>query len=471
MLIKFKRYQQIIKINEMMLSDKADRKALTMMRKCSSQIVNHFGFFADLLFSLKIMEVPNEFCDTMCTDGKAIGYSADFVNSLTEEEVVFVIIHELMHNANFHFNRQGGRDAKVWNYAADYAINLLIDDMAREMKILSTPKKILLDQTYRDMGAEQIYELIKNDQKGGGGGGQGQPGQGSGKPQQGQGGGQGGDNTIGQDIKPVGSIEKVGEEIFKGQEGAGNPDVENAKSASDLENVWKKIRQQASTRSQGVGSAGMDRWIKKANKAKVNWKTELKKFVNNAMQELDYGFFNKRFIYKDMYLPGPKQVDKSMFKDVVIAIDTSGSITQDTLDKFGAELLKLFGQFQIERCYVIWCDSTIPGWSSSSNTKNPQGVQVFQRVDKSFKLNKLKPQGGGGTSFVPPFDWVQQNLLKKGRQPAFFIYFTDAYGSAPSSGQFGLRQYIKRVMWIVTDNLDASNLKFGKKIYIDKLVD
>ena len=462
MLIEFKRYKQLVNINEMMISDKADRKALTKVRKCSSQIVNHFGFFADLLFSLKIMEVPKNFCGTMCTDGKAIGYCADFVNKLVEEEVVFVIIHELMHNANFHFNRQGNRDHGLWNEAGDYAINLLIDDMSRELKILSTPSKILLDQQYRDMGAEQIYEILKK--KGGSGQpGSGQPG--SGKPGSGK---PGKPNMIGQDIKPVGSIGKVGEEIFKGQEGAGNPDVENAKNAQELENVWKKIRQQASTRSQGVGSGGMDRWIKKANKAKVNWKTELKKFVNNAMSELDYGFFNKRFIYKDMYLPGPKNVDKSMFRDVVIAIDTSGSITQETLDKFGAELLKLFGQFQIERCYVIWCDSSIPGWDSSSNQKDAKGVQIFQRVDKSFKLTKLRPVGGGGTSFVPPFEWVQKNLLKRGRQPAFFVYFTDAYGDSPSPGKFGIRQYVKRVMWIVTDNLDASNLKFGKKVYIDK---
>ncbi|MCF7866770.1 VWA-like domain-containing protein [Candidatus Woesearchaeota archaeon] len=465
MLVKFKRYKQSLTINEMVVSDKADRQALTKIRKCATQIVNNFGFFADLLFSLKLMEVPKDFCDTMCTDGKAIGYCADFVKKLSEEEVVFVIIHELMHNANFHFNRQGGRDPRIWNYAGDYAINLLIDDMTKDSKIISTPKDILLDQKYRDMGAEQIYEIIIEKQKekqGQGKSGQGQ-GQGQGKSGQGQGQGkpgqgEGGDNIIGQDIKPTGSIEKVGEEIFKDQEGTGNSEVENAKNAQELENVWKKIRQQASTRSQGVGSGGMDRWIKKANKAKVNWKSELKKFINSALTELDYAFFNKRFIHKGVYLPGPKNIDKSMFSDVVIAIDTSGSITQETLDKFGAELLKLFGQFQIERCYVIWCDSDIPS----------NGVQTFNRIDSSFKLEKLRPVGGGGTSFKPPFEWVYNNLLKKGRQPAFFLYFTDAYGSAPTPSQYGIAQYIKRIMWIVTDNLDASNLKFGKKIYLDK---
>jgi len=60
-------------------------------------------------------------------------------------------------------------------------------------------------------------------------------------------------------------------------------------------------------------------------------------------------------------------------------------------------------------------------------------------------------------------------MLRKGRVPAFFIYFTDAYGSAPTPSEYGLRSYNQRVMWVITDNDDASSIKFGKKLYIDKM--
>ena len=148
MLTKIKHFEYVVNLNEMIVSTKVDNRALTQIRKCFTQIVTNWGFFADLLFQLKIMEVPKSFCETMCTDGKAIGYCADFVNKLTESEVTFVIIHEIMHNANFHFNRQGVRNGVVWNYAGDYAINLLINDMASGTNLLKAPNKVYVYYYY-----------------------------------------------------------------------------------------------------------------------------------------------------------------------------------------------------------------------------------------------------------------------------------------------------------------------------------
>jgi predicted metal-dependent peptidase len=84
-------------------------------------------------------------------------------------------------------------------------------------------------------------------------------------------------------------------------------------------------------------------------------------------------------------------------------------------------------------------------------------------------LERLVPKGGGGTSFFPPFVWIRDNMLKKGKTPAFVIYFTDAYGNAPKVSQYGIGSYAQRLMWVITDNDDASNLKYGEKIYLDKL--
>ena len=204
----------------------------------------------------------------------------------------------------------------------------------------------------------------------------------------------------------------------------------------------------------------MDRWIRDINKPKVNWKRELKKFFNSIFNQKQYGYYNKRYIDRGDYRRGLKKIDSNQFNNVVIAIDTSGSITDDTLNKFGTELKKIFKEHEIDDCYVIWCDADIP----------TDGVQHFKHVNKKFNLDKLKPTGGGGTSFIPPFQWVEKNLIKKGKIPAFFIYFTDAYGSAPSSSEYKIKKYVKKVMWVITDNDDASSLKFGRKLYIDKIL-
>ena len=96
---------------------------------------------------------------------------------------------------------------------------------------------------------------------------------------------------------------------------------------------------------------------------------------------------------------------------------------------------------------------------------------VFILSETQFKIDKLKPKGGGGTSFKPPFKWVQNNILKKGKIPAFMVYFTDAYGDAPNIGEYSIKSYANRVLWVITNNDQASNIKFGKRIFIDKILE
>jgi len=473
MLTKFNVYETLLTLNEIVGSDIVDKKALNTIRRCFTQIITNYGFFAELLFQLNIVEAnASTGVDTMATDGKNIAYNADFVNKLTDPEVVFVIIHEIMHNANFHFARQSTRDHNLWNQAADFAINIQIDDMRKDMNtnVLSPPKGILLDDKYRGMMAEVIYDLLEKEQQGKPkpkpGQGQGQPGQGQpgqGQPGQGQPGqpgqgkpgqGQGQPGVPPGDIRSPGSLDGVGKTIYEG-----NKELDDAKTEEELEKKWQDIRNNAAVKNAGSGSSSLDRWLRKANKPKINWRQELKKFVAQVFDELDYAYSNKRFIWQDMHLPGPKEVDTSSYEHVVIAIDTSGSINDDTLSKFSTEMMKLFKTYSIHDCTVIWCDSNIP--------KN--GVQTFKIADKTFKLDKLHPVGGGGTSFKPPFEWIQKNLIKRGKIPAFVIYFTDAYGEAPSPGEYAIRTYGNRVLWVITENDSAPHLKFGKKIFIDKM--
>lgn len=455
MLTKFEKFNKLLSLNEMKANDKIDQEALNKVRKSFSQIINNCGFFADLLFNLKIMEAdPKSGVETMATDGKAIAYSSDFVKKLTEPEIVFVLIHEVMHNANFHFDRQGNRDPEVWNWAGDYAINIQIDDMREDMKAqwLKAPQGILLDAKYRGMNAEMIYdELIKQGKGKGQGKGQGQ-GQGQGKP------GGSGPGSLPGDIRKPGSLS--GGEIYvpePGEEAQGNPDITKTDNPDQLRKIWQEVRNSAAVKNAGTGSASFDRWLRKVGKPKVNWRAELKKFVATVYDELDYKYFNKRFISQDLYLPGAQAADVSTYQNVIVAIDTSGSISDDTLAKFAGELLKLFKTYSVLNCYVIWCDSEI------------SSVQTFERADKSFKISELKPTGGGGTSFKPPFKWVQDNIIKKGKIPAFMLYFTDAYGDAPNIGQYGIKSYHNRVLWVITENDSATNLTFGKKLFIDKM--
>ena len=475
MLTNFDIFKQIT-LNES-VAEGVDEKAYGLMRQSYMQIVTSLPFFAELLFNLAIYEASSESgVDTMATDGRSIFYNAEFVKGLKPGVCTFVLIHEIMHNANFHFARQGGRDHELWNYAADYAINIPISDLAQGTKgkaigmQVPSPDEMCFDEKYRGMNAEMIYDILEKNppppKKGGGGGkpgqGQGKPGQGQGtpgqQPGQGQGSGPGrpapkGGGLPSGDVRSPGSLSpKNGKQVY-----SGGKHVAEATNSTQLEEEWRRIRNDAATKNQGTGSDSFDRWVKSLNNPKVNWRNELRRFVGTILNNWDFAMGNRRFIHAGKYYPGLKEADPDGFEDVVIAIDTSGSITDETLGKFGTELVSLFKEYAIT-AHVIWCDASIPDG----------GVQDFDLQDKKFALHKLEPKGGGGTSFHPPFMWIKTNLLDKGKTPAFVIYFTDADGDCPSSMQYGISRYQNKVMWIVTDKDDTNKIHFGKCIFIDK---
>jgi predicted metal-dependent peptidase len=99
--------------------------------------------------------VPRDDIDTMATDSRSIFYSPDYVMSLSEDECKGVIAHEISHVALRHFGRQGDRETKLWNIAADYELN---PDLIQAGMTL--PDGLLIDARFDGLSAEQIYNVV-----------------------------------------------------------------------------------------------------------------------------------------------------------------------------------------------------------------------------------------------------------------------------------------------------------------------
>ena len=109
-------------------------------------------FFGSLLFRLKGREQRS--IPTMATDGVSLYYNPEFVDTLNSATLAGVLAHEVMHPALQHHLRRSKRDPRRWNEACDYAINPLLLDAG-----LSLPDGVLVDQRFRGMSAEQIYNV------------------------------------------------------------------------------------------------------------------------------------------------------------------------------------------------------------------------------------------------------------------------------------------------------------------------
>jgi predicted metal-dependent peptidase len=97
--------------------------------------------------------------------------------------------------------------------------------------------------------------------------------------------------------------------------------------------------------------------------------------------------------------------------EIVVGIDTSGSIGKKELTTFFSELNAIAEEVIPERIHVLYIDAELAG------------VDTFEMGEPLV----ARPRGGGGTDFCPAFQWTQDN----GVSPQALVYFTDMYGDFP----------------------------------------
>lgn len=387
------------------------------MTRARTQLLLNQPFFGALCLRLKLLPGPVR---TMATDGKHILYSPAFVESLQPSEVEAVLAHEVMHVALAHHCRRGERDRRMWNEAADFAINPILIGNG-----FTLPAGALVDASFDNLGAEEIYSRLLQ-RRGGADSVQHQS-----PPPQAVGGG-----SIPHQGVPSASLPNTqGSETVGGQpdhhaadgEGDSTEDAsgesrpsgfgevvdatdDEGKPASPAERSrqqhdWSIAADQAMRAAKVCGHepANVARPLEESRQSRQDWRSILRDFIMSTTPS-DYRWTppNRRHIASGLYLPS---VDRTGLGTVVIAVDTSGSIGLRELEQFGGEISAIVNEAKPETIHVVYCDAA---------------VQSSQEFGPSEPLH-LEPNGGGGTDFRPVFDWVVEN----GILPACLIYLTD----------------------------------------------
>lgn len=365
--------------------EKLEAEVELTVGRAAYKLFKHEPFWATLF--LKLERFYTRAVPTMGTDGKHLLINPDFVTKMAFEEVVGVLLHETLHVAMGHHLRRGNRHPIIWNVAADYVINLIITDsgnftphMAQDIKY-RLPQGCLHDPAYKGLNTEQVYDLIMKDAK-----------------KQAQAAGQdqdlfdypGANGEMGDD--PSEADLKEGERSLKSDLNQAN---ETAKKA-------------------GKGSIMGERITDDANKNSIDWRSVLKRFVD-AVYQADYSWNrpNRRHVAEGIYLPSAVLEDG--MGELIVAIDTSGSIGREEADQFLAEIRAVM-ELNPSKIHLVYCDDAV------------QRVDTFNHGEQ-VALNM--PQGGG-TDFCPPFKWAQ----KENVNPKALIYLTDLYGGFPKEPDY-----------------------------------
>lgn len=409
-------------------------------------------FFATLALFTRFR--PTQQLATAGTDGKDIFFNPEFLLSLPTGQQDGLLLHEVLHAALLHVLRQGVRDAKVWNIAAD----IIVNGMIAQQGVFELPPGGLRDPKLEHLSVEEIYELLLKDANGS----LSLPmpdllskAPGDSSPSQADSDNSSTTFASSKSENDPGSLSKAALAASHSQGNSDDLDTlspakQNPSPAqrdtdslsqsrkADLEVHWRQALQQAAvvarTVSQGRLPAGMERELGALTSAQLDWRSYLWRYL--VQTPTDFTGFDRRFIGRGLYLE--TLVGESV--QVFVAVDTSGSIDSEQLRMFLSEVQGILNAYPHLRCELYYADAEAYG----PYPLNP---------DSSLP----SPTGGGGTSFVPFFSKVQENW--DGYTQGVCIYLTDGYGSFPEQPPE------LPVLWVVTPGgLDLPQFPFGEAV-------
>ena len=396
---------------------------------CRMRILADQSFYGLLLAHTKLSLDEN--CDTAYTDGKKIAFSPKFLESLSDDETEFVLMHEILHIVLKHCIRGHDYNQEAFNIACDIVVNSNIlksfGDNYRRISIGGEPLMHLApDGNPGHMyTAEQVYEMLPKELKKKRGGnsktGSGKSGNGSGN-----GGGNGDEdkqNSQGNGNSNNGSNRGTGKGMGRGGYFVFDDHSfwTNDDSLQDID-AWDKYFEDAckvvsiENASNLCGSlpAFAQRILDSRKNAQTNWREVLDNFVQDEINDYSFNPPDRRFSDSIFMLPDLNEATDAI-KNILFMIDTSGSMTDRMIGQAYDEIKGAIDQFggKLEGYLGFFDAAIVP-------------PIPFSTIEE---LEIIRPFGGGGTNFHIIFDYVKKEMSDN--PPTSIVILTDGYASFP----------------------------------------
>lgn len=344
---------------------------------------------------------------TACTNGIDCLYGKEFVGKLSDSDLRGVIMHENLHKTfqhTFLWKHLYEQNARVANMACDYVINLILHDIEKaSMGFVTLPKVGLLDERFRGMDSQQVFNKLMDE-------GEGEKG--------------GGDDFAGLDQHDWDT---------------------SGMTQKEIEEHVKEVNQAIRQGQLMAGKMGgkQSRELGELTEPKVDWREQLREFVNSLADGKDISTWqrvNRRWLQHDMYMPST--LSESMGR-ICIAIDTSGSIGGRELNEFLTEVQSICVNVQPELVDLLYWDTEVAAH------------EVYGRDQLDKLVKSTKPAGGGGTdpACIPAY------IQTKGIKPECVVVLTDGY-----VGSWGTWQH--PVLWAICGGYKPRP-DVGVAVYVD----
>ena len=392
------------------LSSEKRREYVKRILLSRMRILCNNGFYGLLLMHMNF--AIDTGCETACTDGRKIYFDPSFLNNLDDDELDFIMMHEVMHCALQHCIRGKDYDQEAFNIACDIVVNSnILESNKGNIKSITLKKygesmHVAPDgEEGRFYTAEEVYAMlpVKGKKKGASG--------------------------------MMGS----------GGNGSGNWDDHSKWGTADedqyLQDEWSKNLLDASeaieirdpSNKRGLIPLCADRIIKELRKPQTDWRTILNDFVQEEITDYSFTPPDRRFDESPFFLPDYNEKDETV-KDILFMIDTSGSMSDEAITAVYSEIKGAIDQF----------NGHLQGWLGFFDAEVVEPKPFSS--EEEFRI--IRPKGGGGTRFDIIFKYVEKHM---DTLPASIIIMTDGYADFPKEEE---AMEIPVLWLLVTDDVE-----------------
>ena len=339
------------------------------LSKAQSRLMLDHPFFGNLAMNMPF-SLDNTI-PTAATNGSWVKFNPDFITTMVDDQLLFLTAHEIMHPVLEHNYRRNHRNHFKWNYAGDAVINPMLEDEGIGKFIEGG----IMDRDLLKEGGgttDGVYNLLPDDIEGG--------------------------NA------------DIGMPYDDCQDAEGKSPAEISQQQAQMRVRVAQAAQAA--KMMGKLSANMERFVGELLKPKVAWSDVMQRFLIKAkINDRTFARANRRLIQQGLYLP---TTSGEIMGEVAFAIDCSGSIGEDELNQFNAEVVKMWQDLRPTKLHIIYFDSSVCHYDCFENEEPV-----------------IKPHGGGGTMFSPIFKFMQDKDI----DPVACVVLTDLacsdFGNAP----------------------------------------
>jgi len=376
----------------------ANAKVRDKLNSAISKLISFQPLYGEVFLHLnkrESMEIPTMAVGVIRRVDLALYYNPDFVDGLSSTELRSVLKHEALHVLLHHLTRARhfAYNPRGYNIAADCAINCHIEGLPDGALY---PKQFGLND---NESSEFYYEKLKKEAEEHGG-----------------------------DFDKV--IEGKGDTVDDhGMWGEFDDDIVEEK----VRNIAEKAIKEQEKKGWGNISGNLAGQIIAANKPKVNWKKEARWFINKVVL---MGRRNTRMRPNRRYGMNSPGTKRDYTSRLLVAFDTSGSVSDKQLSYFATELNGMIDHVEAD---FVQFDTIIHG--------KPESY--------SKKASKIKIKGRGGTCFAPVIHLADEKKYDG------LVIFTDGYAPFPSKPK-------TRVMWAVCERDAGVEFPYGKKVVIEE---